>query len=109
MAKKRLSLLDDDNFSTLGDIPLPETETPLDKILGDDEKNPLYTDKSSIEDMEEQNNNFYKKTSSKAFNAMFQSEQDKLTDLVNATYQPSKPEEDITDYDLMIHHLNLIK
>jgi hypothetical protein len=91
-----------------GSIHLPEEETPLDKIFGEN-KDPLYTSKSSIEDMGEKNIDFYAKTTETAFERIMEDEKEKLNDLVNATYMPVFEERQETDIEILTRNLNIVR
>jgi hypothetical protein len=92
----------------MADIPLPDEETPIDKILGSDAK-PLYSGKGNIEDMSLENIAFYQETTEKAFASIMNEENERLAGLVNATYSPAKPSEELDDFALMMAHLNIVK
>jgi hypothetical protein len=70
--------------------------------------NPLYSEDNNLDDMFKNNRNFYEEVSKKAFVTAFKEEEDRLNELVNATYHPTEKEEELTDFQLMKNHLNLI-
>jgi hypothetical protein len=69
---------------------------------------PLYTEDSSIDDMNKNNHNFYEEISRKAFETAFKEEEDRLNKLVKTTYHPKEKEEELSDFQLMKKRLNLI-
>jgi hypothetical protein len=108
MPKKRLESRESCRAAEdTGSIPLPGEATLIDKILGEDPE-PLLTD--SLEEMEERNvNGFYEKTASKAFAGAMKEGEKRLGELVNASYYPEAGEEEISDYELMVRNMNLVK
>jgi hypothetical protein len=92
----------------MADIPLPDEETPIDKILGSHAK-PLYSGKGNLEDMGLENVAFYQETTEKAFASIMNEENERLAELVNAKYNPLKPTEDMDDFSLMKAHLNIAR
>jgi hypothetical protein len=69
---------------------------------------PIYDENSNVDDMFKNNRDFYGDVSKKAFETAFKEEEERLEELVNATYHPEEKEEELTDFQLMKNHLNLI-
>jgi lipopolysaccharide export LptBFGC system permease protein LptF len=90
------------------------------KIMNDINKNgnisevlfnqqPIYNRDSNIEEMQNNNKNFYEQTSKRAFSTIFNEEENKLRELVDNTYYPDdNREEELTDIELVKKYINLI-
>jgi hypothetical protein len=105
---------DDDLVVNSKEIELYETihnqndELTVNRIEDILKEEPIYLDDNSIDDMCDRNKDFYEKTSQKIFKTVMKEEQEKLNELLEATYYPDKKEEEISDIVLLKEYLNFI-
>jgi hypothetical protein len=105
MAKKRNNVLSPEKELTKQEMPIDNDGTIEDLLKS---RRPIYTSDSSIDSMNENNKRFYEIAAKKAFKTAFVEENEKLNELVDATYYPEEKEITYSDSELMKNLLNVV-
>lgn len=72
------------------------------------EDSPLYNDEADINNMVNNNMEFYERTMNNVFNVALKEENAKLNELVKTEYYPERNKEQKSDAELMKDYLNLV-
>jgi hypothetical protein len=105
MAKKRSNIISREKELMNEEMPVENDGTIEDLLKG---RKPIYSSDSSIDSMNKNNKRFYEIAAKKAFKTAFVEENEKLNELVDATYYPEEKEITYSDSELMKNLLNVV-